>query len=182
MIRLTLLLLICIGVTFVIAGQDPGLPEGSDQPTGIEVTRLAPQPAASRPEIAPLPRDENVSDLARSIALNNHQAALEAALQATEAGGPAPAPALDVAAAAPADAVLPDAPAAPAPDYWYVTGTRVNLRSGPSTSTAVIGQVTFGQEALVLEETADGWFRIETAQNGATGFIFGQFLSDEAPL
>lgn len=46
----------------------------------------------------------------------------------------------------------------------------------------MIGQVSLGQEATVLEETADGWFRIETAQGGTIGFIFGKFLSPEQPL
>lgn len=67
-----------------------------------------------------------------------------------------------------------------APSYWYVTGSRVNLRGGPGTSNAVIGQVRFGEEAEVLSD-ADGWYEIRLADGSASGWIFGKFLNAQRP-
>lgn len=67
-----------------------------------------------------------------------------------------------------------------APAYWYVTGSRVNLRGGPGTSNAVVGQVTFGAEAEVLGD-ADGWYQIRLADGSASGWIFGKFLDANRP-
>ena len=64
--------------------------------------------------------------------------------------------------------------------YWYVTGSRVNLRGGPGTGNAVVGQVTFGTEAEVLTDR-DGWYEIRLADGSASGWIFGRFLNEELP-
>lgn len=61
-------------------------------------------------------------------------------------------------------------------NLWEVTGSRVNLRAGPSTGDAVVGQLSLGTEATVLDQ-GGGWYRIETADGQATGWIFGKFLS-----
>lgn len=64
-------------------------------------------------------------------------------------------------------------------ELWSVTGTLVNLRSGPSTNDAVIGQVSEGMTAEVISES-DGWYQIETIEGATTGWIFGRFLSPAA--
>ena len=73
---------------------------------------------------------------------------------------------------------LPTADAKPAEiavSYWTVTGSRVNLRSGPGTSNDVVGQVSNGLQAEVLADR-DGWYQIRTADGSASGWIFGKFL------
>jgi uncharacterized protein YgiM (DUF1202 family) len=65
-------------------------------------------------------------------------------------------------------------------DYWYVSGSKVNLRQGPSTRNAVVAQVALGTEATVLDRR-DGWMQIETTQNGTSGWIFGKFLNEKKP-
>lgn len=62
-----------------------------------------------------------------------------------------------------------------APALWSVTGTRVNLRSGPGTSNGVIGQVTQGTQAEVLAD-ANGWYQIRSTDGATSGWIFGKFL------
>lgn len=62
---------------------------------------------------------------------------------------------------------------------WTVTGDRVNLRGGPGTSNAVVGQVGQGDQAEVLEDR-DGWYRIELANGSASGWIYGRFLSENS--
>ena len=64
--------------------------------------------------------------------------------------------------------------------YWYVTGSKVNLRRGPGTGNAVVGSVTFGEEAEVLSDR-NGWFEIRLADGSGSGWIFGKFLSERRP-
>lgn len=66
------------------------------------------------------------------------------------------------------------------PEYWYVSGSKVNLRQGPGTGNAVVAQVTQGTEALVLDRR-DGWMQIETRDGGTSGWIFGKFLNEQKP-
>lgn len=80
-----------------------------------------------------------------------------------------------VAAAGPVETV--DAPETP---YWYVTGSRVNLRGGPGTSNAVVGQATFGTQAEVIGDS-NGWYQIRLADGSASGWIFGKFLDEKLP-
>lgn len=78
---------------------------------------------------------------------------------------------VEVASATPT--VITDAVAAAA--LWSVTGTRVNLRSGPGTSNAVVGQVVQGMQAEMLAE-ANGWYQIRSTDGATSGWIFGKFL------
>ena len=79
-------------------------------------------------------------------------------------------------------ALRPETDLQPEPDmtFWYVTGSRVNLRGGPGTANAVVGQVTFGAEAEVLSDQ-DGWYQIRLADGSAAGWIFGKFLNENLP-
>jgi hypothetical protein len=172
MIRLTATLIVCIGVTMAVAGRDLDRPEGSDQPGDlVEVTRLGSGLDTDAPGLL---SDAKMLDPAL-IPLEDEETAIAAAIQATEAGI-IPAAEAATALAVPADEVAE--PVAP----WFVTGNRVNLRQGPSTATSVIGQVTLGQKAQVLEETADGWYRIETSEGAQSGYIYGRYLSQTEPL
>ena len=65
-------------------------------------------------------------------------------------------------------------------EFWYVSGSKVNLRQGPGTGNAVVAQVTLGTEALVLD-ARDGWMQIETTDGATSGWIFGKFLKDQKP-
>ena len=88
---------------------------------------------------------------------------------------------VNIASANNAEPVLIDAAAAaPEVSYWYVTGSRVNLRGGPGTSNPVVGQVTLGTEAEVLSDR-DGWYEIRLADGSATGWISGKFLGQQRP-
>lgn len=65
-------------------------------------------------------------------------------------------------------------------DFWYVTGTRVNLRAGPGTVNAVVARLGLGTEAEVLSDPAGAWIEIRTA-DGTAGWISSKFLTDTAP-
>ncbi|QMU59473.1 MAG: SH3 domain-containing protein [Boseongicola sp.] len=65
-------------------------------------------------------------------------------------------------------------------DLWYVSGAKVNLRSGPGTGNAVVAQLTQGTKAEALTDTGSDWIEIRTT-DGTAGWIFGKFLSDQPP-
>jgi uncharacterized protein YraI len=55
-----------------------------------------------------------------------------------------------------------------------VTSPFLNVREGPSTSSAIIGRLTCGQKVVADAKTADGaWYRIN--YNGRQAFVFAQF-------
>ena len=67
------------------------------------------------------------------------------------------------------------------PRIVRVTGSSVNLRAGPSTSTSVLARLTRDTRAEVLDEAADGWFRIRDLASGTEGFMSGDFLAAVNP-
>ena len=75
----------------------------------------------------------------------------------------------------------PETTDALSPDTWYVTGSTVNVRSGPGTGNPVVTQVSLGEAAEVLEEAPNGWLRIRPEGGEATGWISGNFMEPDAP-
>lgn len=65
-------------------------------------------------------------------------------------------------------------------NLWYVTGSRVNLRAGPGTGNAVVGQVALGDATEVLDDR-DGWYQVRTSDGGVSGWIYGKFLAEQQP-
>lgn len=65
-------------------------------------------------------------------------------------------------------------------DLWYVMGTRVNLRSGPGTGNAVVGQMVLGDTAEVLDNQ-NGWYQVRAENGLVSGWIFGEFLTNSQP-
>ncbi|WP_371156835.1 SH3 domain-containing protein [Jannaschia sp. 2305UL9-9] len=58
-----------------------------------------------------------------------------------------------------------------------VTGNRVNLRSGPSTSDRIVGSLTRDMLAEPIGEESNGWQEIRDVETGTTGFMAARFLS-----
>ena len=63
----------------------------------------------------------------------------------------------------------------------FVTGSRVNLRAGPSTGQAVVTQLGLGDRAELLSNTADGWVQIRHVESGRIGYMSADFLSPVEP-
>ncbi|MEM9319775.1 MAG: SH3 domain-containing protein [Pseudomonadota bacterium] len=95
----------------------------------------------------------------------------------TAAADPATDPAADLAPAPADDAVATGTGQA----ILYVTGTRVNLRAGPSTNDAIVTALTQGTAIELVAEAADGWFQIRDPASGSVGFMSGDFLSPTPP-
>lgn len=82
------------------------------------------------------------------------------------------------------DPVPPPArPTTPPPaETAYVSGSRVNLRRGPGTSHAKIGQFPKGM-AVIVQDRTGGWARITPAPpaKGPTGWMSARYLSPTKP-
>ena len=77
-------------------------------------------------------------------------------------------------------AAVPDTRAVP-DGMLYVTGTRVNMRAGPSTNDSVVGSLQRGARAELLADTRDGWLQIRDISTGAEGYMSARFLSPLSP-
>jgi uncharacterized protein YgiM (DUF1202 family) len=57
-----------------------------------------------------------------------------------------------------------------------VTGTRVNVRTGPGTNFPVVTQVNTN-DVVTLKDQAFGWYRVVLSDGSTTGWIAGWLLS-----
>jgi len=61
----------------------------------------------------------------------------------------------------------------------YVTGSSVNMRSGPTTADAVVAAVGNGAMMQLIEELGNGWSHIRDLTTGQTGYMASRFLSPD---
>lgn len=74
-----------------------------------------------------------------------------------------------------------EAIAPPIRETVFVTGSRVNMRAGPSTANPVVVALGFGAEAELIEEVAGGWTQIRDIESGRVGYMAARFLSPTRP-
>ena len=83
---------------------------------------------------------------------------------------------------APAGAAVPS-PASPGTPETadlvalFVTGTRVNVRAGPSTDFGVVDSVSYGEAVELLEYSGDSWAEIRIDES-TVGFMARRFLAE----
>ncbi len=56
-------------------------------------------------------------------------------------------------------------------DIRTVSGNRVNVRGGPSTSYGIVSKLTRGETVRILEDNGDGWVRMQPVNGGETGWM-----------
>jgi len=66
-------------------------------------------------------------------------------------------------------------------NVWFVTGEKVNVRQGPTTSSAVVDQVQFAEAVEVLTEPDNGWVMIRIEGDGVEGYMANRFLQSNDP-
>ena len=59
----------------------------------------------------------------------------------------------------------------------YVSGSSVNVRSGPSAETEPVARLARGESVLVLPSDTPGWSMIRIEGDGVEGYIASRFLS-----
>ncbi|MCT4684556.1 MAG: SH3 domain-containing protein [Roseicyclus sp.] len=176
MLRLTLMLCAAIYAGLVIYSDD----SAPAQEAPAAVTRSTAPFDATRPGRMPsdslVTADGRVLTIAAVIdpvALDDGQAAVQ---QVSTPG--AARSAQTVTASASTSAPSPDAATGGASlPLVEVTGTRVNLRAGPSTEDAVLDALTLGAQAELLAALDNGWVQIRTVDNGVEGYMADRFLA-----
>lgn len=58
-----------------------------------------------------------------------------------------------------------------------VTGDRVNLRTGPSTGTEVLGALVRGDRAELIAAEGGGWVQIRAVATGVEGYMAARFVA-----
>ena len=190
MLRLTFLLCSGLFLVMLLGGRDfgqlrPGLAEAAAEAKAVPVAAAVPavETAALAPDAAAV-----VPDLAMPVAVATVVVAPVAANPVVVAVAPAPVvePAgtgvftLATYADAPDATVTPEASADG--EIWYVAGTSLNVRSGPSTDDAVVGKLKRGEAMLVVAREGDEWARIKIEGDGIEGYVATRFLSAEVPV
>ena len=167
MIRLTLILTAgIVGAMLIYGAETPEL-----APAEIEATVLE---SESAPVAEPVVLAETVVDAAvevtRAPGIDLTQPRLVSFLSSADAPADA---SLEIAAV--------DVAQSTTQEIVYVTGSRVNLRAGPSTGHTVLGKLGRGDVAVVIEALPEGWMRIRDMKTGTVGFMSGDFLSPSDP-
>ena len=162
MLRLTALLVVALYAVMVIWGESSESDVVVTRAAGLDGPLMG--VAAASADVAP--------DRADATELSQLSAA-EAVQIALAAGEVDPAERPD------REPRMSDLAPAPEPE-WFVTGSAVNLRAGPSTRDAIIGRAGLGDRAEVVSDPSDEWIRIRT-EGGLEAYIFGRFLAAENP-
>jgi hypothetical protein len=63
-------------------------------------------------------------------------------------------------------------------DLRQITGTSVNMRTGPGTRYGILTRVTRGTEVEVLESFENGWLRLRVLDSSRIGWVSTKLVSD----
>ena len=192
LIKTTLFAAGALGVAMLHFGRDSGLPADriGREPTiaqeTIEPVSAAVQDAGmlASPETA---KGEVIATANAAIA-DAPQAAFAASPVALENTAPAQTPAelAEEAARLMASWVGTPQPASPAiapsPSSLqsvFVSGSSVNMRSGPSTQHGVVARLSRGTEVIDMGPAGSGWSQIKVVATGDRGFMASKFLKTQ---
>jgi len=167
-----------------VAATRAAAPEFAPDRARIDPVAAAPGTAATPRKPAPAPTPAPAPSLAAP-----QEMSLEDLVTQARAGGDVPSlrdpeglagtvsqGTLALIAAADASAPAPGRGAeAATAERLYVTGSRVNLRAGPSTRDAVVGSVAYGEAVDVLGYADDAWAEVRV--EGRAAFMSRRFLA-----
>jgi len=161
MIRLTVLLGAGLFLTLLIAGQDNGqMRDGLRLASAVEA---APTPLPAATPLAVIPAAGQVTEVV-----------FVPAQPVARVVEPAPTP---------EPAVVAAKTAAPPPIVQYIAARSANVRSGPSTSDLIVGNLRTGEAVLVVpqDDPVQGWSRIRIEGDGIEGYVASRLLTDIEP-
>lgn len=182
MLRLTFTLVVALYAGFAIWG-DPGEEQAeaapktevlqlsaSAAPISIDAPTADPTPEVTRTETADI-----VVPSPAAIAAATPPPALK---EANPLGEPRRISLVDPALSATPASFSPEAPApAETSRFMEVTGSRVNLRSGPSTGNAVVDSLVRGTLVEPIGEEQNGWIQLRAIESGVTGYMAARFIA-----
>jgi len=180
---LKLLTVLCAGIflTLLIAGEDKGQVRlglnadvGKVEATPVRV--VATSPAADAEKRVPL-RDAVAQNTAPTAAAPSGEAVFTLSGFDPQADVPMLQP-------APVQAAVQVAPSEPEPaalPVMWVRATSANVRRAPTTSSAVVGNLRWGEAVSIVETGPDGWMRVRLEGDGVDGYIAARLLTDSVP-
>lgn len=127
-------------------------------------------------EVVPVP--ESVSESVEESQPEVTRTALISPVEVVAASQPAPKPVEVVSIPEPTPEFAPE----PERLIWFVTGSRVNVREGPSTNYSVMGSVVYGEAAEIVSDPDADWVKIRIEGDGVEGFIMKRFMTEADPL
>ncbi len=179
--RLSVLTVVGLGAALTFFGRDEGLPDTTiGRESQLFAGLLMPGTADAKP------KSEHADALAAAL---RSDASPETATVFLASAEPPSEDLLQTAALTvdqkpEAELVQASVEPAPVPEqvaFLYVTGNRVNVRGGPSTSHGVINALGYGTAVEDLGDAGDGWRTIRILETGERGFMSGSFLTEDAP-
>ncbi|HSF64028.1 MAG TPA: SH3 domain-containing protein [Paracoccaceae bacterium] len=193
-----LLTLLCAGMflTLLIGGQDHGQQRfglrGVDTaaapvtvapvpPAPAPAPEAAPQRVALRaPAPAPVPAPEPAPEPAVVAAPAERPVFSLSTFTPPQPGRQPAAPALNAEPVAAEPEPAPEPEPAALPLRW-VRSASINVRGGPSTNDAIIGNLRQGESVAVVAEVADGWLLVRLEGDGVEGYVAARLLTDQDP-
>lgn len=185
MLKLTFTLVVALYAGFVIWGE----PDAQTADASSESTPLILADSAGS-DTAPVVLETNASsraDVSRSaITVPDASSVLTSTPEATTANRSTVGEPVRVSlvqpsiASAPSAAVVPQIEENANAGLMQVTGTRVNMRAGPSTDNSVVDSLVRGTIVEVLGEEVNGWVELRDVATGVTGFMAARFIEPAA--
>lgn len=178
MLKMTLVLIAALYVGFVVWGEADAVAEGAPEGT-VVLTGDARE--FERPTIF---GGETAGDEATAVSTTVATTVVPDA--ATIAAAMPPPPVFEQEGRRdPVTVSLVEADGEPASDtvstqggaMFEVTGSRVNMRSGPSTADGVVDSLVRGTLAEVIGVADGGWVEIRDVETGLTGYMASEYLS-----
>jgi uncharacterized protein YgiM (DUF1202 family) len=179
---LKLLTVLCAGIflTLLIAGEDKGQVRlGLNADVGkVEATPVrvaATSPAANAEKRVPM-RDAVAQNATPTSAAPSGEAVFTLSDFYPQADVPMLQP-------APVQAAVQVAPSEPEPaalPVMWVRATSANVRRAPTTSSAVVGNLRWGDAVSIIETGPDGWMRVRLEGDGVDGYMAARLLTDSA--
>lgn len=181
MLKMTITLAIALYAAFVVWGEPTSDPLTADRSTRETVLAGA-SPDYAKPVI--LSADPSTGATVTRAAVTEVVVPDAAVIAASAPAPDAPTPRL-IGEPVVVNLVVPSAQATEqaagpandgAEDLYRVSGSRVNMRAGPSTSNPVLDSLPGGTLAEVIGGDLDGWVRIRDIASGQTGYMAARFL------
>lgn len=144
------------------------VPEPKSSPRTSRVTPVVTRASQPVAETA-VERRSTLIDTAFPVAEGPDETGLTLALPLVDPDTPAPQP-----------QALVEPDAARDPVVMYVSGSSVNVRSGPSAETDALTRLPRGEAVLVLPSDTPGWSMIRIEGDGVEGYIASRFLTESA--
>jgi len=197
MIRLTFITLAGLFAAMLVWGTESGeqpvaaLAESIGAPVETTIVETVAEPEPIVDPVAelvielaetttPEPSEEDAEEVARLNTIDLTAPPKPSTLIVVQSSdAPAGEPLLTAVTAAVNEAVteaVADTAASASPRLLAVNARSVNLRAGPSTSLAIVGNLKRGEQAELIAEAADGWLQIREISTGQIGYMAGRFL------